>query len=107
MPAQTRGAVLRLAACVLSRFWWFLVVQTTVVGWGTAETAVAVPRQGFGQHVDHPLRACLLLWATFTCCLLSLVCTAHIGHPALIRSVDEVHEEEVNKREYAAFEQFC
>ena len=52
------------------------MVQTTVVGWGTAETAVAVPRQGFGQHVDHPLRACLLLWATFTCCLLSLVRTA-------------------------------
>ena len=49
------------------------MVQTTVVGWGTAETAVAVPRQGFGQHVGHPLRACLLLWATFTCCLLSMV----------------------------------
>ena len=63
------------------RFWWFLVVQTTVVGWGTAETAVAVPRQGFGQHVDHPLRACLLLWATFTCCLLSLVRAAYCGEP--------------------------
>ena len=58
---------------LLRRFWWFLVVQTAVLSWGTAETAVAIPRQGFGVHVPHPFRAMLLLWATFTCCLLMLV----------------------------------
>ena len=60
-------------ATILRRFWWFLVVQTAVLGWGTAETAVAIPHQGFGVHVAHPLRAMLLLWATLTCCLLMLV----------------------------------
>lgn len=55
------------------RFWWFLLVQTALLAWGTAETAVAVPRQGFGSHLAHPVTAALLLWATFTCCLLLLV----------------------------------